>query len=180
MSEYVLEARALELMSRSLDRIKDFQGKQGVICIFERSYLISKQKNFSLKKMSELSLEELNVVNNRYLIHKWDFSKEFIILFYPALTDRAVLQDRVEGTFSGQPWSIFDFPAENVILSLVSRPIFSIFKRCGVCGKHENVQKCRQCKYAYYCSKDHQKEHWPTHKMYCKFDSRVNALEIGN
>lgn len=39
---------------------------------------------------------------------------------------------------------------------------------CAVCQKREKTQLCAQCKTTYYCGKECQKAHWPTHKSLCK------------
>jgi hypothetical protein len=39
---------------------------------------------------------------------------------------------------------------------------------CAVCGKVEGAQKCGRCKAVSYCSKDHQKEDWKSHKAGCR------------
>lgn len=39
---------------------------------------------------------------------------------------------------------------------------------CELCGKMENLLKCGRCKSSFYCSKEHQKQHWKKHKLTCK------------
>eukprot|EP00980_Cylindrotheca_fusiformis_P008276 scaffold1736_cov127-Cylindrotheca_fusiformis.AAC.90 len=39
----------------------------------------------------------------------------------------------------------------------------TIDRTCPVCGK-EATKCCSRCKSVYYCSVDHQKQHWKTHK----------------
>lgn len=39
---------------------------------------------------------------------------------------------------------------------------------CELCGKMENLLKCGRCRNSFYCSKDHQKQDWKTHKLICK------------
>ncbi|GAQ90612.1 hypothetical protein KFL_006620070 [Klebsormidium nitens] len=40
--------------------------------------------------------------------------------------------------------------------------------------------KCANCSLAYYCSKDHQKKHWPSHKQHCKLaSSTIDSLLEG-
>ncbi|XP_028324787.1 egl nine homolog 1 isoform X1 [Gouania willdenowi] len=39
---------------------------------------------------------------------------------------------------------------------------------CELCGKMENLLKCGRCRSSFYCSKDHQKQHWKKHKLSCK------------
>lgn len=38
----------------------------------------------------------------------------------------------------------------------------------GSCNKKDNLKRCGACKKVYYCSLDHQKDHWNTHKPTCK------------
>lgn len=38
---------------------------------------------------------------------------------------------------------------------------------CAVCGKIDQIQRCSKCKKAFYCSREHQIKHWPTHAPYC-------------
>ncbi|KAK2574936.1 hypothetical protein KPH14_008703 [Odynerus spinipes] len=37
---------------------------------------------------------------------------------------------------------------------------------CPICGKHATL-KCSGCRRSFYCSKEHQKEDWPRHKLIC-------------
>lgn len=39
---------------------------------------------------------------------------------------------------------------------------------CELCGKMENLLKCGRCRISFYCSKEHQKQDWKKHKLYCK------------
>lgn len=39
---------------------------------------------------------------------------------------------------------------------------------CELCGKMENLLKCARCRSSFYCSKEHQKQHWKKHKLICK------------
>ncbi|KAG7512304.1 egl nine-like 1 [Solea senegalensis] len=39
---------------------------------------------------------------------------------------------------------------------------------CELCGKMENLLKCGRCRSSFYCSKEHQKQHWREHKLICK------------
>ncbi|KAK7149055.1 hypothetical protein R3I93_013151 [Phoxinus phoxinus] len=39
---------------------------------------------------------------------------------------------------------------------------------CELCGKMENLLKCGRCRISFYCSKDHQKQHWKKHKLTCR------------
>ncbi|XP_018968575.2 egl nine homolog 1 isoform X1 [Cyprinus carpio] len=38
---------------------------------------------------------------------------------------------------------------------------------CELCGKMENLLKCGRCRISFYCSKEHQKQHWKKHKLTC-------------
>eukprot|EP00029_Vermamoeba_vermiformis_P011238 TRINITY_DN6120_c0_g1_i2.p1 TRINITY_DN6120_c0_g1~~TRINITY_DN6120_c0_g1_i2.p1 ORF type:complete len:177 (-),score=35.79 TRINITY_DN6120_c0_g1_i2:84-563(-) len=40
--------------------------------------------------------------------------------------------------------------------------------KCAICGSRGDLKQCSGCKSFYYCSVDHQKEHWATHKDLCK------------
>jgi len=39
--------------------------------------------------------------------------------------------------------------------------------QCAVCSKNQNLMACTACRGIFYCGKDHQKEHWKTHKPTC-------------
>jgi len=44
------------------------------------------------------------------------------------------------------------------------------YKRCALCNKEELVSRSFKqcpCKEAFYCCKEHQVDHWPTHKLCC-------------
>lgn len=43
----------------------------------------------------------------------------------------------------------------------------SSYTVCELCGTFDNLLVCSGCKAAYYCSKEHQKTHWKTHKLRC-------------
>jgi len=53
--------------------------------------------------------------------------------------------------------------------------------RCAICKVTEKLSRCSQCKLEYYCGRDHQTQHWPTHKSLCKlykqYEKRVR-IEI--
>jgi hypothetical protein len=34
-------------------------------------------------------------------------------------------------------------------------------------GLYNNMKKCNRCKDVYYCSKLHQGDHWPEHRLTC-------------
>ena len=38
--------------------------------------------------------------------------------------------------------------------------------QCGALNKYH--KRCLGCKSVYYCNREHQKKHWPTHKLCCK------------
>uniref|UniRef100_A0A8C4NZ66 hypoxia-inducible factor-proline dioxygenase n=1 Tax=Dicentrarchus labrax TaxID=13489 RepID=A0A8C4NZ66_DICLA len=44
---------------------------------------------------------------------------------------------------------------------------------CELCGKMENLLKCGRCRSSFYCSKEHQKQHWKKHKLICKEADRA-------
>lgn len=44
---------------------------------------------------------------------------------------------------------------------------------CELCGKMENLLKCGRCRNSFYCSKEHQKQHWKEHKLTCKEADRA-------
>lgn|SRR3989338_476839 len=44
--------------------------------------------------------------------------------------------------------------------------------RCAVCQRTDNLMQCGGCKSEVYCSRDHQKEHWPAHRRMCRKNKR--------
>ncbi|KAF2223931.1 hypothetical protein BDZ85DRAFT_260065 [Elsinoe ampelina] len=52
---------------------------------------------------------------------------------------------------------------------------------CGICNSGDNALKCARCKVQYYCSQDHQKQHFAAHKKACakvgKSITKVNVEE---
>jgi hypothetical protein len=46
---------------------------------------------------------------------------------------------------------------------------YCAYPYCGMVGTglHTNLRKCSRCMAVYYCSKDHQQQHWSAHKLYC-------------
>ncbi|XP_029963058.1 egl nine homolog 1 [Salarias fasciatus] len=46
---------------------------------------------------------------------------------------------------------------------------------CELCGKMENLLKCGRCRSSFYCSKEHQKQHWKKHKLICKEADRAQV-----
>jgi MYND finger. len=59
---------------------------------------------------------------------------------------------------------------------LIQRNIFLTYV-CHVCkslvSSSSSLKKCSNCKMISYCSKEHQKEHWPAHKDLCKVISKI-------
>ncbi|KAH6920274.1 hypothetical protein HPB50_028738 [Hyalomma asiaticum] len=39
---------------------------------------------------------------------------------------------------------------------------------CQFCGSTSGLRRCAQCHGIFYCSKEHQRLHWPAHKHICK------------
>ncbi|XP_075452961.1 egl nine homolog 1 isoform X1 [Ascaphus truei] len=39
---------------------------------------------------------------------------------------------------------------------------------CELCGKMENLLRCGRCRSSFYCSKDHQRQDWKKHKLFCR------------
>lgn len=39
---------------------------------------------------------------------------------------------------------------------------------CELCGKMENLLRCGRCRSSFYCSKEHQRQHWKKHKLLCR------------
>jgi WD40 repeat protein len=40
-------------------------------------------------------------------------------------------------------------------------------KSCAVCSSEGHLLRCSRCKNCWYCNKEHQRDHWPTHKLTC-------------
>ena len=40
-------------------------------------------------------------------------------------------------------------------------------RKCAVCDKGEKLSKCARCQKVFYCGREHQIEHWATHKREC-------------
>ncbi|KAG7272552.1 hypothetical protein CRUP_004727 [Coryphaenoides rupestris] len=51
---------------------------------------------------------------------------------------------------------------------------------CELCGKIENLLKCGRCRSSFYCSKEHQKQHWRKHKLICKEADKTQAVPKQN
>lgn len=47
---------------------------------------------------------------------------------------------------------------------------------CELCGKMENLLKCGRCRISFYCSKEHQKQHWKKHKLTCREADRTKIV----
>jgi len=39
--------------------------------------------------------------------------------------------------------------------------------KCVLCGRDDNIMRCSKCKKAFYCSREHQVDHWPVHSQEC-------------
>ncbi|XP_069001168.1 egl nine homolog 1 isoform X2 [Embiotoca jacksoni] len=48
---------------------------------------------------------------------------------------------------------------------------------CELCGNMENLLKCGRCRSSFYCSKEHQKQHWKKHKLICKESDKAQKTE---
>ena len=44
----------------------------------------------------------------------------------------------------------------------------SLSNKCELCGALDNLQLCSACREVWYCSKEHQRNHWRHHKSYCQ------------
>ena len=55
---------------------------------------------------------------------------------------------------------------ENFIFNSHHRPPYPQ-PQCRICGLMENLRRCSRCHWAYYCSQDHQRLDWKTHKIEC-------------
>lgn len=62
-------------------------------------------------------------------------------------------------------------------MSLEAEDTISKTNICNVCGVNENLLRCGQCKIVFYCSKEHQKQDWKKHKLFCKKLAAVNNVE---
>uniref|UniRef100_A0A8C8A4V2 Egl-9 family hypoxia inducible factor 1 n=1 Tax=Oryzias sinensis TaxID=183150 RepID=A0A8C8A4V2_9TELE len=51
---------------------------------------------------------------------------------------------------------------------------------CELCGKMENLLKCGRCRSSFYCSKEHQKQHWKKHKLICKEVEKPLPLKVSS
>jgi len=48
-----------------------------------------------------------------------------------------------------------------------AEPTPQVAPACVLCGKQDNIMRCSKCKKAFYCSREHQVEHWPVHAAHC-------------
>nr|XP_040035477.1 egl nine homolog 1 isoform X1 [Gasterosteus aculeatus aculeatus] len=48
---------------------------------------------------------------------------------------------------------------------------------CELCGKMDDLLKCGRCRSSFYCSKEHQKQHWRKHKLTCKETDKAQLLK---
>lgn len=48
---------------------------------------------------------------------------------------------------------------------------------CELCGKIENLLKCGRCRISFYCSKEHQKQHWKKHKLTCREADKTKTAQ---
>ncbi|XP_041419953.1 egl-9 family hypoxia-inducible factor 1 S homeolog isoform X2 [Xenopus laevis] len=44
---------------------------------------------------------------------------------------------------------------------------------CELCGKMEDLMRCGRCRSSFYCSKEHQRQDWKKHKLFCKIESTI-------
>ena len=51
-------------------------------------------------------------------------------------------------------------------------------QKCAVCDKKAS-QICGGCCDVYYCAKEHQKSHWPAHKLHCTPYKIVSSEKLG-
>ncbi|XP_046401472.1 egl nine homolog 1 [Ischnura elegans] len=51
--------------------------------------------------------------------------------------------------------------------------------RCEQCGLEDHLLRCSRCRTVYYCSKEHQKQHWKKHKPVCG-KTRVDKSDAEN
>lgn len=49
--------------------------------------------------------------------------------------------------------------------------------RCRVCGTSEKLQRCGRCRLVCYCSTQHQRADWPSHKEVCR--DPVDEASVG-
>lgn len=49
---------------------------------------------------------------------------------------------------------------------------------CAICQSDKNLKTCSRCKMVFYCSPDHQKQHWPSHKIICVERERPKTTKV--
>jgi hypothetical protein len=49
---------------------------------------------------------------------------------------------------------------------------------CKVCGKYAGSQPCKKCKSVKYCSEQHRKEDWPSHRKTCEAKSEGGVIDF--
>ncbi|XP_013788797.1 uncharacterized protein LOC106472691 [Limulus polyphemus] len=68
-------------------------------------------------------------------------------------------------------------------MSSLIRDSTSVVYRCEWCGSTEHLRRCGRCHGAYYCCRDHQREHWSIHRSVCRItpdpSSQGSFDEIG-
>lgn len=50
--------------------------------------------------------------------------------------------------------------------------------QCGQCGAAASL-RCGGCSVVHYCSKEHQRQHWATHKAQCWPFTLVTSPDVG-
>lgn len=54
-------------------------------------------------------------------------------------------------------------------------------RECGLCNfQDEQLKACSRCKAAWYCSPDHQRQHWRQHKLSCKPQNGAVRGHVGH
>jgi hypothetical protein len=74
--------------------------------------------------------------------------------------------------------------AERALLKLESYldPTLMLQIKCALpgCMARGKFMKCGRCKMTYYCSVEHQRDHWKVHKLQCNPDTRTERLMVKN
>src|SRR3989338_4301258 len=47
---------------------------------------------------------------------------------------------------------------------------------CAICKTTQDLSRCSGCKNEFYCSKQHQNEHWAIHQLTCKREALFDPL----